>query len=187
MRTSALPLLLLALALAGCTTTGGPTTAPAAPAAVLATPGAGFIRLVWQDTSATEDQFIIGRVELPTAHSTFDAAALTELTRVTADQVVFRDTAQSPGRYYGYGVAAVNGAGRSAYTLQSGPPMTALVAGAGNPCQVAVPSADDLDGDGLSNDAEAAGWTTHVDQNGKGSFADTAVTSAVNSPPLPGR
>ncbi len=154
-------------------------TPPAAPTMVLATGGAGFIRVVWRDASDTEAQFIIGRVDLAKAGDAFTEASLTELTRVTADQVVYRDETPMAGHFYAYGVAAVNAAGQSAFTLQPAPAVAAIISSTGAPCQVAVPSLDDIDGDGLSAAVETAGWTVRVDQTGAGSFAERQVTSAL--------
>lgn len=155
-----------------------PLTAPAAPSMLTATPGAGFVRLVWRDEATTEEGFVIGRVELSDPTAPFTADALVELTRVTADQVVFRD-APALGRSYGYGVAAFNAAGRSDFVLLGAP--VAPLGSTGAACQVAVPSLEDVDGDGLSADVEAAGWTVRVNQNGAMQFSESAVTSALTA------
>lgn len=151
-------------------------TAPEAPTQLVATPGAGFVRLVWADASATEDGFIIARVELADPGASFSADALVELARVTTDQVVFRDT-PALGRAWGYGVAAYNAAGRSAFTLLGAG--VAPLGATGATCEVAVPSLDDVDGDGLSGEVELAGWTVRVNQNGVMQFSEGTVSSAV--------
>lgn len=147
---------------------------PVAPSMLVATPGAGFVRLVWRDDSDNEEGFIIGRVALTSPQTAFTAAELTELTRVTADQVVFRDTpmlAQS----WGYGVAAFNAAGQSDFVLLS--EGVAAFGATGSGCQVAVPSAEDPDGDGLSSQVELTGWTVRLNLNGAMQFSDVPVTS----------
>ncbi len=147
---------------------------PRAPSMLTATPGAGFVRLVWRDESDTEEGFIIGRVALTSPQASFDAAALVELTRVTADQVVFRDTPQL-AQVWGYGVAAFNAAGVSDFVLL--PAGVAAFGATGAGCEVAVPSAEDPDGDGLSSETELAGWTVRLNLNGAMQFSDVPVTS----------
>lgn len=148
---------------------------PAAPSMLAATPGAGFIRLVWRDESDTEEGFIIGRLALTSPQTPFTADALVELTRVTTDQVIFRDT-PTLAQSWGYGVAAFNAAGVSDFVLL--PAGVAALGGTGSGCQVAVPSAEDPDGDGLSTEVELAGWTVHLNVNGAMQFSDVPVTSA---------
>ena len=150
-------------------------TVPTAPSMVTATPGPGFVRLVWRDDSDNEDGFVIGRVALTSPSASFGAGDLVELTRVTADQVVFRD-APPTAQTFGYGVAAFNAAGVSAFVVL--PAGVAPFGGAGQGCQVAVPSAEDPDGDGLPTEVEAAGWTVRINLNGAMQFSDTPVTSA---------
>jgi hypothetical protein len=152
-----------------------PLTAPSAPSMLTATPGPGFIRLTWRDGSDTEDGFIVSRVALPKAGDAVLAGQLVELARVTADQPVFRDSAM-PGQAFGYGVAAFNAAGTSAVVA-----LAAAVAPLGSTsvgCQVAVPSLEDPDGDGLLTTVETAGWTVRVNLNGAMQFAETMVTSS---------
>ena len=149
---------------------------PSAPSSVLATPGSGFIRLAWADTSSSEDGFIIGRVELPSASSPFDASSLTEIARGAADQQLFRDTVTA-GHVYGYGVAAFNAGGTSAFVLLG--TGVAALGDSGVTCQVAVPSEDDPDGDGLPTAQETAGWAVRVNQNGQMQFDEQTRTSAV--------
>ncbi|MFT3712525.1 MAG: hypothetical protein QM817_33170 [Archangium sp.] len=148
---------------------------PAAPSMLAATPGAGFVRLVWRDESDVEEGFIIGRVALASPTATFTAAELTELTRVSTDVVLFRDTPML-AQTWGYGVAAFNAAGTSDFVLLSQGVSAFGTTGSG--CQVAVPSVEDVDGDGLSNEAELAGWTVHLNLNGQMQFSDVAVTSS---------
>ncbi len=166
--------LLVAGGLSACT--DDTPAVPSPPSELAVTPALGAIRLVWSDQSDNEDGFVIGRVELTSADQPFDESALTELTRVTADQVVFRDTPPA-GHFYAYGVAAVNAAGRSSFTLQQSPGLATLSGDSAAPCQVAVPSVEDPDGDGLSTELELAGWTVRVDQTGAQQFEERAVTS----------
>jgi hypothetical protein len=149
--------------------------APAAPSMLLATPGPGFIRLTWQDGSDSEDGFVISRVALTRVGEAVVPGQLVELTRVTADQVVFRDSAM-PGQVFGYGVAAFNAAGTSAVVaLATG---VAPLGSTSTACQVAVPSLEDPDGDGLSTEVETAGWTVRVNLNGAMQFSEAMVTSS---------
>ncbi|MEW5742992.1 MAG: hypothetical protein AB1938_29015 [Myxococcota bacterium] len=179
MRSSALTSALAAVFLAACNdgnSQQAPTPSlPAAPSMVTATPGAGFVRLVWRDESSDEDGFVIGRVALAGPTTSFTASDLVEVSRVTADQVVFRDV-PPPAQAFGYGVAAFNAAGLSDFALL--PAAVAPFGGAGAGCQVAVPSAEDWDGDGLPADVEAAGWSVRINLNGAMEFSEEPVVSA---------
>ncbi|MCU0697265.1 MAG: hypothetical protein MUC96_12125 [Myxococcaceae bacterium] len=148
---------------------------PAAPSMLSATPGTGFIRLTWKDESDTEDGFIVSRVTLSRVGDAVVATQLVELVRVTADQMVLRDDVM-PGQAFGYGVAAFNSAGVSAVVAL--PTAVAPLGATSMACQVAVPSLEDPDGDGLSTAVEAAGWTVRINLNGAMQFSETMVTSS---------
>lgn len=152
---------------------------PAAPSMLAATPGPAFVRLVWRDEADSEDGFIIGRVELSSADAAFTAADLVEVARGVTDQVVYRDTTPMAGRFYAYGVAAFNAGGQSDFVLVGSAvsPFSNTAFG----CQVATPSLEDPDGDGLPSTLEQTGWTVHVNVNGQMQFTDTMVASAVTS------
>lgn len=177
MRTSYALAAVLAVAASACQQDPAPPppTAPAAPSMLTATPGAGFVRLVWRDDSTDEAGFVIGRVALASPDAAFTAADLVEVARATQDQVVLRDTPPA-GQAFGYGVAAFNAGGTSAWALLPAG-VAPFSAGQGG-CQVAVPSEEDPDGDGLSTADEAAGWTVRVNINGAMEFSEDTVTSS---------
>ncbi|MBK7857701.1 MAG: hypothetical protein IPJ65_03540, partial [Archangiaceae bacterium] len=184
MRTLNLTLCVSAVATALACSGGQPTppvvTVPHAPSMVVATAGSGFVRVVWSDDSDNETQFVIGRAEVASAAADFTASALTELTRVTEGQQVFRDT-PAAGHWYVYGVAAVNSAGQSDWALMPKPAVAPFSTSTAAPCQVAVPSDADPDGDGLSDEVETAGWTVRVNQNGQMQFTEKMVQSSTHS------
>lgn len=182
-RQLSLPLSLAAL-LAACGDSEPPTppvevTIPSAPADVAVRGESGFLRVTWSDQSSDEDGFVIARLSVGTVDDPVDVTKLVELARVTADQAMFRDLTPSAGQYYAYGVASVNAAGRSDFTLQSGLPVSPVATGTtAVGCVVAVPSADDLDGDGLSNEVETEGWLVRVDEDGQGAIVERMVSSS---------
>ncbi len=160
---------------------GGVGALPVQPSQVTVVSGAGFIRLSWTDQSTNELSFVIGRVTLASADDVVSSDMLVELATVTRDQVVYRDEALEPGKFYAYGVAAQNGAGRSAFVVQDGPPAAVISAQPAEVCQVALPSAEDPDGDGLSNEIEAAGWIVRIDEGSAGQVSEREVTSSPSS------
>jgi hypothetical protein len=86
-----------------------PTTIPAAPTNLVATPASGTqINLTWTDNSTNESGFIIQR-------STSATGPFVQIAVVGAGVTTYSDTALSTGTYY-YQVAATNSVGTSAFT-----------------------------------------------------------------------
>jgi len=86
-----------------------PTSAPAAPSNLVATPASGTqINLTWSDNSNNESGFIIQR-------STAAAGPFVQLAVVGMGVTTYSDSGLSTGTYY-YQVAATNSVGTSAFT-----------------------------------------------------------------------
>lgn len=155
-------------------------TIPKAPDGVRALAEKSFVRLNWDDASSDETAFVIARVELPQVDAPIDSNALQEIGRATADQETFRDDSALPGKIYGYGVAAENGAGKSIFTVQQGGGVS-FASTSTSGCEIAVASDEDRDGDGLLDVIEEEGWTVRVDENGLGETSERLVTGPTTS------
>jgi hypothetical protein len=155
-------------------------TVPMEPFGVNAESGIGYLRVEWTDRSDNESKFVVGRAELPTVDAVPTVEALSVLATVTADQRSYRDDTALVGKFYAYGVAAENAAGRSAFVLQTGPAIGSTATSSGA-CKISVPSAEDQDGDGLSDEIEGEGWTVRIDENGAGTFSEREVSSGTSS------
>ena len=95
-----------------------PTSTPAAPSNITATPHPGFIRIEWQDNSTDETGFIIYREIVSTTNLT--TQALTQLAEVPVDTTSYDDLDVSVGNTYRYALSARGAEGNSARTEQNG-------------------------------------------------------------------
>ncbi|MEM6928967.1 MAG: hypothetical protein AAF602_18655, partial [Myxococcota bacterium] len=141
---------------------------PAAPSDVRALPGHQFVRVFWSDNSDDERGFFVYREA-----GTGDREPVADLgPNVTEwdDLDVTIDLA------YRYGVAATGADGASRIVAMSGEPVSPLP-GSLTDCEVAAPSADDQDGDGVPDASELEGWTVAV-LDGLGQVTERTVTAS---------
>jgi len=142
--------------------------APAAPSDVRALPGNQFVRVYWQDNSPDETGFAIFRASA--ADGAFETVA-----EVGADVTEWDDLDVSPKGTYRYAVAAT-GAGADSERVEMTGPLVSPLPGSLVDCEVASPSAEDQDGDGVPDANELQGWTV-VLTDGLGATSERAVTS----------
>lgn len=176
-------LFLVASLFGGCSggsdVANGPSSPPTAPANVTVEREDGHLLVRWDDASEGEDRFVVVRAEVGVEGETADAPELMQLTTVVADQRLYRDLSAESGRFYVYGVASENAAGRSEIAVAAGGGVTPRSADPGSgPCVVAVPSSSDRDGDGLADDDEVAGWSVSIDETGRGGTVQREVQSS---------
>ncbi len=157
---------------------------PEAPSGVTAVPSTGFVMVTWLDNSDNESGFTVYREEvvldssLRVSPQTITTLSMTVIGEVGPNTISYQDAGVNPGVTYRYAVAATGTGGNSAVVTQTGDPVTAESSPTAPLCQVndIVPGVDS-DGDGISDAAEATGWTVSVDTNGQGSMQERQVTS----------
>lgn len=159
---------------------------PLVPSGVAVTHDNGTLVVTWTDGSDDEDEFVIGRVAFDQAGAVVTAEALEIVGAVGPNTTRFVDDAVLPALRYGYGVSArKDSVGRSDFVVQSGEPVLVPI-----PVEVGAcggePTTGDRDGDGLSDDAEEAGWSVRVDETGRGTFRVRTVPSDPRRPDTDG-
>ncbi len=159
------------VALIGCSADPpGVTGPPMAPSEVRALPGNQFVRVSWTDNSEDELDFVIYR-EI-TGPSAMELVSVAE---VGADVTEFDDLDVTAGTTYRYAVAARGEGGESEAIAMDGEPVSPLP-GSIVDCTVIDPTAEDQDGDGLTDADELGGWTVSV-IDGLGQVAEREVSS----------
>ena len=157
---------LLLLTLVACGAGGGDgdpgVMPPAPPDWVVVTPGPGVLHVSWSHDGAGVTEYAVyretGDGSLTSAATAAELARVPEQTREHPFNS-FMDEGASDETQFIYSVAAVGPGGSSAATGQTDgvPTLSAPSAQCGG-----TPTSTDSDGDGISNKAEATGWTVSI-------------------------
>jgi hypothetical protein len=137
--------------------------------------------VTWSDAAPGVERHVIARLAVDRADAPLPPESFEIIGAVSSSEPsTFEDPFVDPGLRYAYAVASESDRrGRSAFVPQEEEPILVPIPGGEGACG-GPPTADDRDGDGLTDAVEADGWSVTVDEDGAG----TTTTRQVAPDPL---
>lgn len=134
------------------------------------------IVVTWSEEAPAADRYVVARIAVDRAGAPLPPEAFEIIGSVSSsDPSAFEDPFVEPGLRYAYAVASeTDDGGRSEFVQQGEEPILVPVSGGEGACG-GPPTAEDRDGDGLTDAVEADGWIVTVDEDGAGATTTRRV------------